>query len=394
MQSNTNKEILRRAHEIFEDLVQIRRELHQIPEPGFEETKTSRFIADILQKWNIAHLQGVAGTGIIASIESSQAKKTVALRADMDALPVDEQNDLPFRSKHNGYFHACGHDMHMTCLLGALTILNERKHDLPVNVRAIFQPAEEKIPGGALAVIQDKGLENPKVEAIFGLHVEPFLPTGFIAVKSGPVMASTAQFTIRVIGKGGHAAKPFECTNPIPAAAQIVTSLQAITGGMIDPLKPGVLSVTTINAGTTFNVIPEEAAIQGSARSLDESTAGAFPEKIENIVKGIVSAYGADYAFEYNRGTGVLVNDEAMTKHVQDVGRKLLGSGAVHDYVGTFGGEDFAEYLLHVPGCFFRLGCAQEGIEQESLHHPKFNPDERALIYGSAVFAGIIAGFG
>ncbi|KPK92696.1 hypothetical protein AMJ80_06380, partial [bacterium SM23_31] len=262
------------------------------------------------------------------------------------------------------------------------------------NVRAIFQPAEEKIQGGALAVIQDKGLENPKVEAIFGLHVEPFLPTGCIAVKSGPVMASTAQFTIRVIGKGGHAAKPFECTNPISVAAQIVTSLQAITGGMIDPLKPGVLSVTTINAGTIFNVIPEEAAIQGSVRSLDESTAGAFPEKIENIVKGIVSAYGADYTFEYNRGTGVLVNDEAMTKHVQDVGRKLLGDGAVHDYVGTFGGEDFAEYLLHVPGCFFRLGCAQEGIEQESLHHPKFNPDERALIYGSAVLAGIIAGFG
>ena len=398
MNSNTGKDILRRSREIFEELVRIRRELHKIPEPGFEEIKTSRFIAGILQEWNIPLRQGVAKTGLIASIESGSAKKTVALRADMDALPVDEQNDIPYRSKHKGFFHACGHDMHMTCLLGALAILNERKNDLPVNVRAIFQPAEEKIPGGALAVIKDKGLENPNVEAIFGLHVEPFLPTGCIAVKPGPMMASTAQFTIRVIGKGGHAAKPFKCIDPIPIAAQIVTSLQTITSpeySGIDPLKPGVITVTRINAGTAYNVIPEEATIQGSARSLDESTAEAFPEKIENIVKGIVSAYGADYTFEYNRGTTVLINDEKMTKHVQDVGKKILGSGAVRDYDGTLGGEDFAEYLLHVPGCFFRLGCALRGfgIEQVSLHNPKFNPDEHALIYGCAMLAGIIIDF-
>lgn len=399
MNSNTGNDILHRAQEIFEDLVNIRRELHQIPEPGFEETKTSRFIAGILQKWNIALRQGVAKTGIIASIESNPAKKTVALRADMDALPVDEKNDLPFRSKHNGYFHACGHDMHMTCLLGALAILNERKNDLPVNVRAIFQPAEEKIPGGALAVIKDKGLENPDVEAIFGLHVEPFLPTGCIAVKPGPMMAATAQFTIRVIGKGGHAAKPFKCNDPIPIAAQIVTSLQTITSpeysGM-DPLKQGVITVTKINAGTAYNVIPEEATLQGSARALDEYTAKVFPEKIENIVKDIVSVCGADYTFEYNRGTTVLINDEKMTKHVRDVGKKLLDSGAVRDYDGTLGGEDFAEYLSRVPGCFFRLGCAPRGFggEPVSLHHPKFNPDEQVLIYGSAMLAGIVMEFG
>lgn len=394
MNYKNDNDILRKSHEIFEELVNIRRELHKIPEPGFKETKTARFIADILQKWKIEIRQGVAGTGIIASIESSPAKKTVALRADMDALPVDEKNDLPFRSKHKGYFHACGHDMHMTCLLGALAILNERKNNLPVNVRAIFQPAEEKIPGGALAVIKDKGLENPKIEAIFGLHVEPFLPTGCIAVKSGPMMAATAQFTIRVIGKGGHAAKPFKCIDPIPITAQIVTSLQTIPlNGLTYMLKTGVITVTKINAGTAYNIIPEEATLQGSARALDEYTAKAFPEKIENIVKSIVSACGADYTFEYNRGTAVLVNDEKMTKHVRDVGKKLLGGSAVRDYDSTLGGEDFAEYLLRVPGCFFRLGCAQEGIEPVSLHHPKFNPDEQALIYGCAMLAGIIIDF-
>ena len=386
-------EILHRSHEICNEFTRIRRELHQIPEPGFEEVKTSGFLAGLLQEWNIPFRQGVAGTGIIASIEADPSKKTVALRADMDALPLDEKTGLAFCSKHTGFFHACGHDMHMTCLLGAIMLLNERKNDLPVNVKAIFQPAEEKLPGGAAAVIKDGALSSPVVDAIFGLHVEPFLQTGKIAVKSGPIMAATAAFKIRIIGKGGHAAKPFKCVDPIPAAAQIITSIQAISSRMIDPLAPAVISVTKVHAGTAFNIITGEAVLEGTARALDKTTADLIPERMERLIKGIVSGYGGDYRFEYTPGSAVLVNDEAMTKHVHEVGEKILGGGEVDEYEGTFGGEDFAEYLLHVPGCFFRLGCAQEGIEPVTLHHPKFNPDEKALIYGSAMFAGIVMDF-
>lgn len=381
------------SEEIFDELVSIRRKLHQIPERGFEEVKTSRFLQETLAGWGIEFRHGIAGTGIIAYIESDPGKKTIGLRADMDALPVEEKTELDFSSKHEGYFHACGHDMHMTCLLGALKILNDRKESLPVNVKAIFQPAEEVLPGGAAVVIKEGFLKNPDVVAVFGLHVDPFLPTGSIAVKAGPMMASTAGFKITIKGKGGHAAKPFKCIDPIPIAAQVITSLQTISSRMIDPLTPVVISVTKIRAGTTHNVIADNVTLEGTARSLDKSSAQSIPEKMEQLIKGIVSGYNAGYEFDYNHGTAVLVNDGKMTEHVLSVGEKILGSKGVTEYEGTFGGEDFAEYLLHVPGSFFRLGCSVEGVEPVSLHNPTFSPNEQSLIHGSEMLAGIALDF-
>jgi amidohydrolase len=379
-----------------DELIHIRRELHQIPEPGFKEFKTSQFIANILQKLGISSRTGIAQTGIIAEIQASKnpdQKKTIALRADIDALPLEERTGLPFSSKHPGYFHACGHDMHVAGLIGALILLNERKDNLPVNVRAIFQPAEETLPGGASAMIAEGALENPEVSAIFGLHCDPYIPTGTIAVKAGPMMAATARFTIRIIGKGGHAARPFNCIDPIPIAAQVITALQTIPSRMIDPLKPCVFSVTKINAGTANNIIPQEAVFSGTARTLDAETAEEIPIKIETIIRGIVSAFGAEYQFDYKRGAPVLVNDAQMTVYVQTVARNLLGDDIVRGFESTFGGEDFAEYLKIVPGCFFRLGCLKEGSESIQLHNEKFNPDEQALIYGSALLAELAMRF-
>ena len=391
MVPNTEHTIHHSAQELYNELVSIRRDLHKIPEPGYKETKTSDYIAQILKSWDIPFQRGIGGTGISVSIETDPSLKTVALRADIDALPVNEQSGLSFSSEHEGYMHACGHDMHTTCLLGSLRILNGRKGSLPVNVKAIFQPAEELIPGGAGAVIKDGFLENPDVDSIFGLHVEPFLPTGEISVKSGAMMASTVFFTIDILGKGGHSAKPFTCIDPIPIAAQIISALQAIPGRMIDPLAPAVLSVTKMRAGSAMNIIPESAVISGSVRSLDADTGKAVPEMIERLVSGIVSGYGAGYKSDYENGSEVLVNDVQMTDHVRSIGRKFLGSEFVHEYAGTFGGEDFAQYLSRVPGCFFRLGCDDGRTQPVSLHNPTFNPDEKALLYGTVMFAGIAA---
>jgi amidohydrolase len=393
MALNTEHVVNQRAQELYNELVSIRRELHKIPEPGYKETKTSDYIAQILKSWDIPFRRGIGGTGISVSIEKDPSLKTIALRADIDALPVNEQSGLSYSSEHEGYMHACGHDMHTTCLLGSLRILNEMKDSLPVNVKAIFQPAEELIPGGAGAVIKDRFLENPDVDSIFGLHMEPFLPTGEISVKSGAMMASTAFFTLHILGKGGHSAKPFSCIDPIPIAAQIITALQTIPSRMIDPLAPAVLSVTKISAGSAMNIIPESAVISGSVRALDADTGKAVPKMIEQLVSGIVTGYGADYTFDYEKGSEVLVNDGQMTEHVRSIGRKLLGSECVHEYEGTFGGEDFAQYLSRVPGCFFRLGCDDGRTQPVSLHNPTFNPDEKALLYGTAMFAGIAADY-
>ena len=391
MPKKTNHAIFTRAQELFDELVTIRRHLHTIPELGNKELKTSDYIARLLESWSISFERGIGGTGIAINLNHDTKRKTVALRADMDALPILEQTGLPFTSEHEGCMHACGHDMHMTCLLGALRILKEREETLPVNIKAIFQPAEELVPGGAPAVINDGFLEDPKVNSIFGLHVEPYLETGNIAVTPGAMMALTAAFTIHIKGKGGHAASSYNCIDPIPIAAQIITALQTIPSRMIDPLTPVVVSVTKMNAGTAMNIIPESAVLEGTVRSFDKETKVVLPKKMEKIIRGITSASGSGYTFEYNVGTDVLVNDEQMTEHVRTIGRTLFGDVSVHDYVPTFGGEDFADYLNEVPGCFFRLGCFSGSGNQVPLHNPAFSPDEQALVYGAAILAGIAA---
>jgi len=358
-------------------LKDIRRKLHQIPEPGFSEEKTSGFIAGMLAEMHIPFQDKIAGTGIVARIERGDGMPSVALRADIDALPISEQNDVPYRSRHEGCMHACGHDMHTACLLGALMLLDERKNALPVNVTAIFQPAEEKLPGGARRIIAEGVLSDYAVKAIFGLHVDPFLKTGAFAVKAGTMMASTAGFTITITGKGGHAAMPFKAVDPVLVAAHVITALQAVPGRMIDPLAPCVVTATQISAGSAFNIIPETAVIKGTARTLDPGTADKIPAYMERMIRGIAESYGAEYALDYVPGTPALVNDETMTGHVIATAVRLFGDGTVHDFKGTFGGED----------------CGDGSTGAAPLHHPRVNPDEEALIYGAAVLAGIALSF-
>jgi len=394
MNTTGGKSILETATALFDHLKQIRREIHQIPECGFAEAKTSQYIAERLSNWNIPFRDNIAKTGIIARIDIEPSLPAIALRAELDALPITEQTGVSYCSKHEGFMHACGHDIHMTCLLGALRLLNERKSELPVNVIGIFQPAEETVPGGALNMIKEGVLKNPKVDAIFGQHVDPLAQTGTISLKAGPMMASTAKFTITVHGKGGHAASPFTAVDPIPVAAQIVTAVQNIASRMIDPFAPAVISITQVSAGTAYNIIPESASLVGTTRTLNSKTADMIPHKMEQIVKGITESFETRYTFEYTPGTPVLENDETKTDVVRRTGKHVLGDNAVQDYSGTFGGEDFAEYLQIVPGCFFRLGCMKAGTEQYPLHHPKFNPDEQSIIYGTAMFAGIALHYG
>ncbi len=385
----TPKLVLEFSESIFDDLKQIRQNLHKIPEPGFKEEKTSACICRQLTDLSIP-FKRIAGTGVIADIISDRTYPTIALRADIDALPIEEKADVPFKSEHRGFMHACGHDIHTACLLGTLQILNRLSDRLPVNVRAVFQPAEESFPGGARTVINDGALEAPEVSAIFGLHVDPYFPTGQIALKSGAMMASTSKFTITVKGSGGHAAAPFKTVDPIPVASQIVLALQNIVSRMINPLAPCVISVTSINAGNTYNIIPEEAVITGTARTLDRETESIIPQKMKNLVDGITKSFGAEYKFLYEPGTTVLVNNEHMTEHVSTTAMDILGRENVIEYKGTLGGEDFADYLEYVPGCFFRLGCNLPNSEPVPAHNPFFNPDDRSLIYGMAVLAGTV----
>lgn len=390
MKHNHLLKILDEARALNDELVGIRRELHRIPEPGFEEKKTAQFITATLRRWNLPFREGIAGTGVVASIGVDSGIPTVALRADIDALPIEEENDIPYRSQHPGYMHACGHDLHTTILLGALNLLKKRRDDLSVNVRAIFQPAEERFPGGAQNMIKEGVLDDPLVAAIFGLHVDPFIETGMIALKEGPMMASAAKFDITVSGKGGHSAKPHDSVDPIPVAAGIVTGLQSLSGGKIDPFIPAIITVTQIRAGNTYNIIPETAVLKGTARSLDPGIAGMLPKLMERVIAGVAAAHGARYEFRYTPATAALANDAAMTDHVRKVCTEMLGEKAVGDYPGTLGGEDFAGYLQRVPGCFFRLGARKPDKEPMPQHHPRFDPDEHALVYGAALMAGII----
>ncbi len=390
MSDQAINEILKKAVSLKDRMISIRRDLHRIPEPGYRETKTSKYISEILDDLMISYKGGFAETGIVADLGYDSAKKTIALRADMDALPIDERTGLEFSSEHEGWFHGCGHDMHVTCLLGALIILNGINRELPVNVKAIFQPAEEVVGGGAYKLIDEGVLKDPEVESIFGLHVDPFIKTGSIALKSGVLMASASSFVLRIIGKGGHGAKPSKSIDPIVIGANIVNAVQNITSRMTDPLKPGLISITQFTSGNTFNVIPGEAILKGTIRALDTETEKILPQKLEQVIKGVVSSFNAEYQLTIEKGVDAVINDSGLTAHVESAGRSLLGDDGVQLFTGTFGGEDFAAYLKYVKGCYFRLGCSLDPENALPAHHEGFTPDEDCLPFGSAMLAAIV----
>ena len=379
-----------RIDEMKDWLVEIRRTIHMHPELGFEEIETSKLVSEWLERFGLQVKRGLAKTGVVGLLESKKPGKTVAVRADMDALPIEEVTQVPYASRIRGKMHACGHDAHVAILLGVAKFFSSIPDQVKGNIKWIFQPAEEG--GGGGRVMADEGaLENPKVDAIFGAHVFPFLPMGKVGVNERVGMAAADRFTLRIIGKGGHAASPHVARDPILAAGHFITQIHTIVSRNINPLESGVVTIGKVNGGTAFNIIPDEVELLGTVRSLDPQVREELKSRIEQVIQGIVRSFGMDYRFDFEYGYPVLVNDQGMSKLVALACSKGIGKENVEVLKPSMGSEDFAYYLEKVPGAYFRLGCRNE---EKGIIHPYhsslFNIDEAVLPFGVEMFVRII----
>ena len=375
---------LKEALKIKDQIIAWRRDFHMHPELGYEEERTSKIVEEHLREWGYTIKR--VGTGIIADIGNGEKK--IALRADMDALPVQEENDVPYKSRTPGKMHACGHDAHTAMLLGAAKIIAEHKEELPNKVRLIFQPAEEG-GNGALKMIEGGGLEG--VDAIFGLHVWMELASGIVGIREGPVMAGVGRFDVEIEGKGGHGASPHETIDPVPIAAQAILAFQTIISRNLNPLESGVVSVGAIKGGEAFNVIPERVYVNGTYRFFTQETKKLIEKRIEEVLKGIVLANNASYKLKIKEVAPPTINDPQMASLAKRVAQKL--ELKVEEVPKSMGSEDFAFYLQKVPGAFIALGIKNEekGIIYPH-HHPKFNVDEEVLPLGTALEVGLAFG--
>ena len=363
-------------------LVATRRDLHQHPELGFQETRTSTLVADRLKGLGYEVTTGVGRTGVVA-VKAGRGR-CVMLRADMDALPVDEANDVPYKSRHPGQMHACGHDGHVA--IGLEVARRLARLSLPGGVKFAFQPAEE-ISSGAEAMIRDGVLDAPRVEAAFGIHLWNDLPAGTIAIMPGPVMASVDEFEITILGRGGHAAAPHQTIDPVLIAAHVVTGLQSLIARRRNPFEEGVLSITQVSAGHAFNVIPGRADLRGTVRTFGGKFWEEAQRLVEEATRGIAGAFGASAEIRYRRLSGPLVNDESMTALMKGVGEGIVGKERVIGGVRTMGGEDMSYFLRKVPGCFAFVGSAPPGKTASPHHSPTFDIDEDALVIGAELLA-------
>ena len=377
--------ILNRSREIQDWIVQLRRTIHRNPELQYEEVKTSQLVQSTLKELDVPFQANIAETGVVATIGSGEGP-CVALRADMDALPIHEEADVDFRSEVDGKMHACGHDCHTSMLLGAARLLKEQESTLEGTVKLLFQPAEEGGAGGK-RMREEGALANPDVQRIFGLHVWPLVPTGSIASRSGTFLAASAAVRITVSGKGGHAAMPHYCIDPITTSAKIITELQTIISRELDPLNSGVISITAVHGGEAFNVIPPSVEIRGTIRALTMDQLGIFVSRIEEVASHIAAAHKCEAKIEFpGNNYPPTVNDEHCWGLTKEIGASLLGSENVHESPAIMGGEDFAYYTETTKGCFVGLGVQNAEIGATfNVHHPKFKVDENALPIGSAL---------
>jgi amidohydrolase len=370
---------------LYEKVKNYREHLHQHPELSYKEVETMRFVSEKLTQLGISHETGVGGTGVVALIQSEKhlGKSCIALRADLDALPIIEENEVPYKSKVTGVMHACGHDVHTAILLGAAEILNEIKDDLPFPVKLIFQPGEEKNPGGATFMIRDKVLENPRVDKMYALHVFPDLPVGELGFHAGRYMASCDEIYITVNGKGGHGATPHQCIDPIVIGANIILQLQQLVSRKCDPKIPCVLSFGHFEALGATNIIPSKAILKGTFRTMDENWREEALKLVEQQVRDIAITHGATVDIEISKGYPCVENDIALTNELAIKSKELIGNDKVHDLPIRLTSEDFAFYSQLVPACFFRLGVRNEekGIVY-GVHHPRFDIDSEALVLG------------
>ncbi|RDE36414.1 amidohydrolase [Parageobacillus thermoglucosidasius] len=381
----TNEEIKRLVDEVKEEVIAWRRHLHANPELSFQEEKTAQFVYETLQSFGNLEISRPTKTSVMARLIGPQPGRVVAIRADMDALPIQEENTFAFASKNPGVMHACGHDGHTAMLLGAAKILSQLRDQIKGEIRFLFQHAEELHPGGAEEMVQAGVMDG--VDVVIGTHLWSPLERGKIGIVYGPMMAAPDRFFIRIHGKGGHAALPHQTIDAIAVGAQVVTNLQYIVSRNVDPLEPLVVSVTQFVAGTTHNVIPGSVEIQGTVRSFDETLRKSVPKLMERIIKGITEAHGATYEFEFEYGYRPVINNNEVTRVIEETVREVFGEEAVDHIKPNMGGEDFSAFQQKAPGSFFYVGAGnkEKGIVYPH-HHPRFTIDEDALEIGVRLF--------
>jgi amidohydrolase len=374
------------------EVVAIRRDVHSHPEPGFKETRTADLIERRLCAMRV-EARRIAGTGILATIKGAKPGKTMLVRADIDALPVTELNEVPYRSKVPGMMHACGHDGHVATALGAATILAARRDSLAGTIKFMFQPAEEG-PGGALPMIEAGILNKPKVDACFAMHMWNDLEVGQIGARPGPVFASADEFTIKIVGKGGHGAAPHQVIDPVVAAAHVTLALQTIVSRKTHPLKSAVVTVGQIHGGVRHNIISDTATLNGTCRALEKPVRAMIQKEIRAIAKGVAGALGAKAEVEWRDGYPPTVNDPKMTELVRAAAAEVVGEDNVVAQEITMGAEDMSYVLERVPGCYWLLGSANAKKGLDYPHHSaRFDFDEESLPIGVQVWTKIAERF-
>jgi amidohydrolase len=377
-----NDTVSRDAKALAEAVTEIRRDLHRHPELGFREFRTAKMVSEFLAARGIEHRAGVATTGVLATIRGAAPGRTVALRADMDDLPLEEKNQAPYASATAGVMHACGHDGHVAILLGAADILQRRRGEFSGAVRLVFQPAEEGL-GGAIPLLDAGAMEDPRADAVFALHIWNATPVGRISLSPGAVMAAADEFAIRVIGRGGHGSQPQETVDPVLAAAQIVTSLQSIVSRSLDPLDPAVLTVATIHGGTAHNIIPAEVEMTGTLRSFRQDAREALIGRLREVAENTARAMGAHAEVTVGFGYPVTENDPGMTAFARTVASRVLGEENVLPARPVMGAEDFSHYRRRAPGCMIFLGSSNVASGLVHPHHSAlFDFDEACLPIG------------
>ncbi|WP_421942325.1 M20 metallopeptidase family protein [Pedobacter sp.] len=378
------------AGHIFNDVVGFRHHLHANPELSFKEFETSLFVKDKLTKWGI-EFTSCANTGVVGLIKGNKpSDQIIALRADMDALPIHEANDKPYKSKNHGVMHACGHDVHTSSLLGTAYILNQLKDEYGGTIKLIFQPAEELLPGGASIMIKEGVLENPKPQAIVGQHVMPMIESGKVGFRSGVYMASTDELYVTVTGKGGHGAQPHQNIDPVVIASHIIIALQQIVSRNADPRLPSVLSFGKVIANGATNIIPNEVKIEGTFRTLDEEWRAEAHRRMKKMAEGIAESMGGSCDFDIHKGYPFLINEEKLTANARQFAEDFLGKENVVDLDIWMAAEDFAFYSQVTNACFYRLGTGNAAKDtMHSVHTPKFDIDEDALKISTGLMAYI-----
>lgn len=379
------------AEALRQQLIDWRRDFHQHPELAFEEYRTAGIVAEELNRLGLEVQSGVGQTGVVGLLEGAHDGPTVLVRADMDALPIVEENEFSFKSTVPGKMHACGHDGHTAIALGVANILSRHRDQLAGRVKFIFQPAEE-IVGGAKAMIKDGVLENPRPDVSIGLHLWNGMPLGQLGVADGPVMAGSSSFTLRVMGKGGHGASPHDAVDPVVCAAHIITALQSIVSRNIAPLESAVISVTRMQAGTAFNIIPQEALLYGTIRTFKTEVRDMVERRMREMAEGICLAMGCSAQLDIEHHVLPVANDRQVSERLRAVFAQMIGEQGLDTNERTMGSEDVGLFMDDIPGMYFFVGAAAK--DQDAYyghHHPRFDFDEDALPLGAALLSAAVA---